>query len=119
LSVQRQLPARVSLTAAYVGTMSHNVPTMIDANYAPYSTAFGAPSTASASVDVRRQFDGGTPGAAGTLGQNIFLIPDQTANYNSLQISATKPMSHGFSRSAVSMSGATRCKAPTSRRMDR
>ena len=41
LSVQRQLPAQISLTVAYVGTLSHNVPTMIDGNYAPYSTAFG------------------------------------------------------------------------------
>ena len=96
LAVQRQLPARVSLTAAYVGTMSHNVPTMIDANYAPYSTAFGAPSTASKSIDLRRQFDAGPAGTPGTVGQNIFLIPGQTANYNSLQISATKPLSHGL-----------------------
>ena len=99
LAVQRQLPARVSLTAAYVGTMSHNVPTMIDANYAPYSTAFGAPSTASKSIDARRQFDSGAPGAAGTVGQNIFLIPGQTANYNSLQISATRPLAHGLTLS--------------------
>ncbi len=47
-SVQRQLPAQVTLTVAYVGTLSHNVPTMIDGNYAPYSTAFGTPSTFSA-----------------------------------------------------------------------
>jgi hypothetical protein len=99
LAVQRQLPARVSLTAAYVGTMSHNVPTMIDANYAPYSTAFGTPSTKSSSVDVRRQFDAGAPGATGTVGQNIFLIPGQTANYNALQISATKPLAHGLTLS--------------------
>ncbi len=99
LAVQRQLPGRVSLTAAYVGTMSHNVPTMIDANYAPYSTAFGAPSTASKSIDLRRQFDAGPAGTAGTVGQNIFLIPGQTANYNSLQVSATKPLSHGLTLS--------------------
>jgi hypothetical protein len=95
-SVQRQLPGRVSLTAAYVGTMAHNVPTMIDANYAPYSTAKGTPSTASSSVDQRRQFDSGIPGAAGTVGQNIFLIPGQTSNYNALQVSATKPLTRGF-----------------------
>jgi hypothetical protein len=96
LAVQRQLPGKVSLTTAYVGSMSHNVPTMIDANYAPYSTAFGAPSTSSSSVDLRRQFDGGAPGTAGTVGQNIYLIPGQTSNYNSLQVSATKPLAHGF-----------------------
>ena len=36
LAVQRQLPGQVSVTAAYVGTLSHHVPTMIDDNYAPY-----------------------------------------------------------------------------------
>ena len=97
LAVQRQLPARVSLTTAYVGTFSHNVPTMIDANYAPYSTAFGAPSTKSSSIDLRRQFDSGPAGTTGTVGQNIFLIPGQTANYNAFQISATKQLAHGLS----------------------
>ncbi|MEI9978654.1 MAG: carboxypeptidase regulatory-like domain-containing protein [Edaphobacter sp.] len=56
-SVQRQLPSQISLTVAYVGTLSHNVPTMIDGNYAPYSTAFGTPSGSAQSVANRRQFD--------------------------------------------------------------
>ncbi len=105
VSVQRQLPARVSMTAAYVGTLSHNVPTMIDGNYAPYSTAFGTPSTSATSVADRRQFDpctGACPtGPAGintgTMGQNILLITNQTANYHALQISAKKQVSAGFS----------------------
>lgn len=99
LAVQRQLPGGVSLTTAYVGTLSHNLPTIIDANYAPYSTTFGTPSTASSSIDLRRQFDSGPAGTAGTLGQNMLLISNQTANYNSLQVSATKQLSHGFSAS--------------------
>ena len=104
-SVQRQLPGRVSVTAAYVGTLSHDVPTMIDGNYAPYSTAFGTPSTSATSVADRRQFDpcvGACPtGPAaintGFLGQNIELIPGQTANYHSLQVSAQKQLAHGIS----------------------
>jgi hypothetical protein len=103
-SVQRQLPAQISLTVAYVGTLSHNVPTMIDGNYAPYSTAFGTPSTSATSVANRRQFDpcvGPCPtGPAGintgTMGQNIYLITNQHANYNGLQVSAKKQLSHGF-----------------------
>jgi hypothetical protein len=103
-SVQRQLPARTSLTVAYVGTLSHNVPTMIDGNYAPYSTAFGTPSTSANSIADRRQYDpcvGPCPtGPAGintgTMGQNILLITNQHANYNSLQVSAKKQLSHGF-----------------------
>ncbi len=103
-SVQRQLPSQISLTVAYVGTLSHNVPTMIDGNYAPYSTAFGTPSGSAQSVANRRQFDpcvGPCPSGpaginTGTLGQNIYLITNQHANYNALQISAKKQLSHGF-----------------------
>jgi len=97
LSVQRQLPARISLTAAYVGTLGRHLSTFVDANYAPYSTVFGTPSTGAASLDARRQYDGGTPGAAGTLTGITELISDQTSNYNGLQISATKSLSRGFS----------------------
>ena len=97
LSVQRQLPARISATVAYVGTLGRHLSTFVDANYAPYSTVFGTPSTGAASLDARRQYDGGTPGAAGTLTGITELISDQTSNYNGLQISATKTMSQGFS----------------------
>src|ERR1019366_6545986 len=38
-----------------------------------------------------------TPGAAGTLTGITYLISDQTSNYNGVQISATKSISHGFS----------------------
>jgi hypothetical protein len=97
VSVQRQLPYKVSVSAAYVGTLGRHLSTFVDTNYAPYSTVFGTPSTAAASLDARRQYDGGTPGAAGTLTGITELISDQTSNYNGLQISATKSMSHGFS----------------------
>jgi Carboxypeptidase regulatory-like domain len=104
VSVQRQLPAQISMTVAYVGTLSHNVPTMIDGNYSPYSTAFGTPSTSATSIANRRQFDpcvGPCPtGPAGintgTMGQNILLITNQHANYNGLQVSAKKQLSRGF-----------------------
>ena len=67
-------------TAAYVGTLSHDLPIMIDDNYAPYAP--GA-TTSQASINARRPYD------PGVLGQNIFLISNQTASYHSLQISAT------------------------------
>ena len=104
-SVQQAFPGRISATAAYVGTLSHNVPTMIDGNYAPYSTAFGTPSTSATSVANRRQYDpcvgpcpvGPSGINTGTLGQNILLITNQHANYNALQVSASKQLSHGVS----------------------
>ena len=112
-SVQRQLPAQTTLTVAYVGTLSHNVPTMIDGNYAPYSTTLGPPCTGASNaacaagqigIAERRQFDpcvGNCPSGpaginTGTMGQNILLITNQHANYNALQVSAKKQLSHGF-----------------------
>ena len=104
LSVQRQLPYKISLTAAYVGTLGRHLQTFLDANYAPYSlvnssggTLVGSLSTSAASQEQRRQYDAGINLTPGTLGGITYLISDQTSNYNSLQISATKPMSRGFS----------------------
>ncbi len=86
-SVQRQLPGQVSATAAYVGTLSHDLPIMIDDNYAPYAP--GA-STSQSSINARRPYD------PGVLGQNIFLITNQTASYHSLQISAQRPLTRNL-----------------------
>ena len=96
VSVQRQLPYNVSLTTAYVGTFGRHLQTFVDANYAPYTTKFGTPSTSAASTDIRRQYDGGAPGAPGTLTGITELVSNQTSNYNGLQISASKAMSRGF-----------------------
>lgn len=87
VAVQRQLPGQVSLTTAYVGTLSRDVPTMIDDNYAPYAP--GA-TTAQASINARRPYD------PGVLGQNIFLITNQTASYHSLQVSANRPLTRNL-----------------------
>jgi hypothetical protein len=104
LSVQRQLPARISVTAAYVGTLGRHLSTFVDANYAPYSLVnssggvlVGGLSTSANSQEQRRQFDAGLNLAPGTLSGITYLISDQTSNYNGLQVSATKTMSHGFS----------------------
>jgi hypothetical protein len=104
LSVQRQLPYKVSLTAAYVGTLGRHLSSFLDANYAPYATVnwqgqplVGALSTAAASQEQRRQYDAGLNLAPGTLGGITYLISDQTSDYNGLQVSATKTMSRGFS----------------------
>jgi hypothetical protein len=108
LSVQRQLPGKITVTSAYVGALSHDLPNFLDANYAPYSTVFGKPSTSATSVADRRQFDpcvGACPtGAAainngtGILGAGIIdLLSNLTASYHSLQVSASKQFSRDFS----------------------
>lgn len=82
-AVQRQLPKNVSLTVAYVSTLSHHLPFMLDKNYAPYAP--GA-STSQASINSRRPYD------PGVLGQVTYAESNETASYHSLQISAARPL---------------------------
>jgi hypothetical protein len=94
-AVQRQLPWQIALTTAYVGTISRDVPTMVDGNYAPYVPGIAGENSGSSGTggyNARRPYDQNTTGT-GTLGQNIFLITNQTASYHSLQIAAGRPMS--------------------------
>jgi hypothetical protein len=86
-AVQRQLPKNVSLSVAYVGTLSHHLPFMIDKNYAPYAP--GA-STSQASINSRRPYD------PGVLGQVTYGESNETASYHSLQISATRPLTRNL-----------------------
>jgi len=86
-SVQRELAQHVTATLAYVGTLSHRVPLMVDDNYAPY--AAGA-STSQTSINARRPYD------PGVLGQNIYLTSSQTGSYHSLQVSANRPITHNL-----------------------
>ncbi len=88
MAVQRQLPGSVSLTTAYVGTLSHHLPFMLDANYAPYAP--GA-TTSQASIDARRPYNNNH-----TLGQVTYDESNETASYHSLQISASKPLTHNL-----------------------
>ena len=90
LAVERLLPGQLRLTTAYVGTLSRELPTMIDDKYGPFVPGIPNESTSQASINARRPFD------PGVLGQNIFLITNQTASYHSLQISAKRPLSHNL-----------------------
>jgi len=95
LAVQQQLPGQLVLTTAYVGTVSRDVPTMIDDNYAPYVPGISGESTSQGSVNSRRPYDENATGT-GTLGQNIFLTSNQTGSYHSLQISVNRPMTRNL-----------------------
>lgn len=112
-SIQHQFPSRITATIAYVSTLSHDLPIMMDDNYAPYAP--GA-STSQTSINSRRHYDT-NPALGPTLGQNIFLVTNQTASYHSLQISAHRPLtrnlmlngfyvlSHSFESSGISAVG--------------
>ena len=86
-AVQRQLPHNVSATIAYVSTLSHHLPFMLDKNYAAYAP--GA-STSQASINSRRPYD------PGVLGQITYAESNETASYHSLQISASRPLTHNL-----------------------
>ena len=86
-AIQRQLPHNVSVTAAYVSTLSHHLPFMEDLNYAPYAP--GA-STSQASINARRPYD------PGKLGQITYDESNETASFHSLQISASRPLTHNL-----------------------
>ena len=86
--LQRQLPGQVSLTTAYVGTLSHDSPyhdrRQLCSVYAPGAT------TSQTSINARRPYD------PGVSGPDIFLISNQTASYHSLQISVHRPMTRNL-----------------------
>jgi len=87
-SVQRQVTATTSVSAAYVGTLARNLGFLQDVNYPIFTNA--TQSTTS-NVDARR------PILPGTL-SNIFLFrsPGHDA-YHALQLVGEKRTSHGFS----------------------
>jgi hypothetical protein len=82
------LPGNISLTAAYIGTLSHHLPFMEDKNYAPYAP--GA-TKSQASINARRPYD---PGA---LGQVTYGESNETASFHSLQVYANRRLAHGLS----------------------
>lgn len=82
-AVERQLPGTISLTAAYVGSLSHDIPFTNDANYAMWAP--GA-TTSQTSINSRRPYD------PGILGQVQYLQSNQTTSYHSLQVSVSKPL---------------------------
>jgi Carboxypeptidase regulatory-like domain len=87
VAIEQQLPLGISMQTAYVGNFVRHVPFAPDANNPTYAP--GA-STSQASINARRPYD------PGVLGQVILIDSSQTANYNSLQVSVHKPMTHNL-----------------------
>ena len=99
-SIQRQLASHFSVSAAYVGNLSHDLPFAQDIN-AP-ATGILAPAcaaTSSGNIVERRPID--NPGATtcaspGSPFGTVFLVQsNQTASYNGLQTAAQLRASHG------------------------
>jgi Carboxypeptidase regulatory-like domain len=87
VAVEQQLPLGISLQTAYVGNLVRHVPFAPDANNPVYAPGASA---SQASINARRPYD------PGVLGQVIYIDSSQSADYNSLQVSVHKPMTHNL-----------------------
>jgi len=85
LSVQRQVRKDVSVTAAYVGSLTHHLPFTVDKNYAGYT-----PGATTSNLPTRRPY---LPGTLGIIYYEDGII---NADYHALQTTVEKRMSHGF-----------------------
>ena len=101
LSVQRQITSNFTVSAAYVGTMSHDLPFAQDIN-APATGALASTCATSAGANIvaRRPIDNtgvATCAAPGSPYGTILLTQsNQTASYNGLQTTAQLRMTHGL-----------------------
>jgi hypothetical protein len=85
-SVQRQVIKDVTITAAYVGSLAHQLPFAVDINYPTYN------STATTSnVNTRRPID------TNTLGSILLMKSIMNASYNGLQLTVEKRFARRFS----------------------
>ncbi|HEY2548121.1 MAG TPA: TonB-dependent receptor [Candidatus Acidoferrum sp.] len=99
-SVQRQITSNFSVSAAYVGTLSHDLPFAQDIN-APATGALTPTCATSASGNItnRRPIDNaGVPTCAGPgspFGTVLLAQSNQTASYSGLQTTAQLRVTHG------------------------
>ena len=83
-SLQRELISDLSLTAAYVGSMSRQMPMNLDLNYPVYG-----PGASTSNIDARRPYKDF---------QDIdMLMSGANSHYHGLELGAVKRMSHNFS----------------------
>jgi hypothetical protein len=101
VALERQIAKDFSISIAFVGAYSHNLPFAVDLNYptpclllSPVPSGCGASGT---SVLSRRPIDNSNIGTtASAFGQVFAAQSGQTAAYNGLQVTATKKMARHF-----------------------
>jgi hypothetical protein len=99
--VQRQVTSNFSVSAAYVGNLTHDLPFAQDINAPATGTLVPACATSGgANIVARRPID--NPGAAtcaapgSPFGTVLLVQSNQTASYNGLQATAQLRMTHGL-----------------------
>jgi hypothetical protein len=100
LSVERQLTANLSVSAAYVGTLSHDLPFAQDINApATGNLAPACATSASGNITQRRPIDNASPttctGTGSPFGTLFLAQSNQTASYNGLQTTIQMRMTRG------------------------
>lgn len=100
LSVQRQITKNLTVSAAYVGTFSHDLPFAQDIN-APVTGALAPACATSASGNItdRRPIDNAgvatCAGPGSPFGTVLLAQSNQTASYNGLQTTIQMRLTHG------------------------
>jgi hypothetical protein len=100
-SVQRQVTSNFSVSAAYVGNLTHHLPFAQDINApATGSLAPACATSAGGNIVARRPIDNtgfATCAAPGSPFGTVLLVQsNQTASYNGLQATAQLRMTHGL-----------------------
>jgi len=88
-TIQRQVLRELSLSAGYVGTLSHHLAFSPDVNYPYYNST-----ATSSNYNSRRPYGNGQLSTVNLMQSNA------TASYHALQINAKKTMGHHFSLTA-------------------
>lgn len=101
LSVQQEVLKDTSVSIAYVGALSHNLPLAQDVNYplmvnAPNPTSTGA-CTGTAVVPSTKNAPCRRPILPGTWGSLLVVKSNQFASYHGLQLTLNRRMSNHFS----------------------
>jgi len=84
-SIQREVAKNLSITASYVGSLAHRLPFAQDLNYPVWSST-----ATTANLPSRRPIDNAQ------LGAILMIQSMEQAEYNALQITVEKRLSHGL-----------------------
>ncbi|HVB36467.1 MAG TPA: TonB-dependent receptor [Candidatus Acidoferrales bacterium] len=96
LSVQHEFAHGFTIGAAYVGSLSHDLPIAVDLNYPLYNVSGVTPS--SKNVNQRRPIDNPTLGVTNSAFGQVFQDQStQTASYNALQVTFSEKLGRAFS----------------------
>jgi hypothetical protein len=99
LALEREVKAGTMVRIAYVGSRSRNGRNSVAMNYADKNAVVNGATPSTGNTDQRRLFALIGPTGQqlpGSLGQVTLQLQNRSSNYNSMQLTASKRYSHGF-----------------------